>query len=446
MENAFNATDKRRWAPPFFTIWTGPAFSLLGSMLVQFALVWWLTQTTGSATVLATATLVAVLPSVIIGPVSGALVDRWNRRRVMIIADSLIAVATLVLIYIYNIGAMQVWTVYVVMAFRATMGAFHWPAMQASTSLMVPEKHLTRIAAANQTLHGAMNIIAPPLGALLIAVFPMQAVLAIDVLTALLAVAPLLFIAVPQPPRHQAASGFGQAAGSELGSGRSSLGQDLRAGLHYVWAWPGLLAALILVMAINFITTPAFSLMPILVTKHFGGGALQLGWLESGWGIGVVVGGLVLSAWGGFRRKVVTSLTGVVGIGIGMLIVGISPAGALVMAVAGMFVAGFMNPITNGPFFALLQSNVEADMQGRVLGLVQSAAAAMMPLSLLIAGPVADALGVRVWYLLGGAATVLVGFISFAIPAIMHIEDNSHAKAMGDRDTLPPSPAAVECE
>jgi DHA3 family macrolide efflux protein-like MFS transporter len=446
MENAFNATDKRRWAPPFFTIWTGQAFSLLGSMLVQFSLVWWLTRTTGSATVLATATLVAVLPSAIIGPISGALVDRWNRRRVMIIADSLIAAATLVLIYIYDIGAMQVWTVYVVMAFRATMGAFHWPAMQASTSLMVPEKHLTRIAAANQTLHGAMNIIAPPLGALLIALFPMQAVLAIDVLTALLAVAPLLFIAVPQPPRHQTAGGFDQISALEQGSGKPTVVQDLRAGLRYVWAWPGLLAVMILAMAINFITTPAFSLMPILVTKHFGAGALQLGWLESGWGAGVVIGGLVLSAWGGFRRKVVTSLAGIVGIGIGMLIVGFSPAGALAMAVAGMFLAGFMNPITNGPFFALLQSKVEPGMQGRVLGLVQSAAAAMMPLSLLIAGPVADALGVRVWYLLGGAATVLVGLVSFAIPAIMHVEDNGHVKTIVDRDTLPPSPVAMDCE
>jgi MFS transporter, DHA3 family, macrolide efflux protein len=176
--------------------------------------------------------------------------------------------------------------------------------------------------------------------------------------------------------------------------------------------------------------------MPILVTKHFGGGALQLGWLESGWGIGVVVGGLVLSAWGGFRRRVVTSLSGIAGAGIGMLIVGFSPAGALAMAVAGMFLSGFMNPIINGPFFALLQSNVEADMQGRVLGLVQSAAAAMMPLSLLVAGPIADALGVRVWYLLGGAATLLIGIVSFFVPAIMHIEDNGHARATGDSDAL----------
>jgi DHA3 family macrolide efflux protein-like MFS transporter len=433
MMNALNEIDDRRWAAPFFAIWTGQAFSLLGSMLVQFALVWWLTKTTGSATVLATATLVAVLPSVIIGPIAGALVDRWNRRVVMIVADSLIALATLVLIYFFRIGAVQVWYVYAAMAFRGAMGGFHWPAMQASTSLMVPEKHLTRIAALNQTLGGAMNIVAPPLGALLISVFPMQSVLAIDVGTALLAVTPLLFIAVPQPPRRPAVVGLDRASTADQGR-KPSVGQDLRAGWRYVLAWPGLLAVMVLAMAINFITTPAFSLMPILVTKHFGGGALQLGWLESGWGIGVVVGGLVLSAWGGFRRRVVTSLSGIAGAGIGMLVVGFSPAGALAMAVAGMFLSGLMNPIINGPFFALLQSNVEADMQGRVLGLVQSAAAAMMPLSLLIAGPVADALGVRVWYLLGGAATLLTGVVSFFVPAIMHIEDNGHARATAERD------------
>jgi MFS transporter, DHA3 family, macrolide efflux protein len=439
MENTLNQTDNRRWAAPFFAIWTGQAFSLLGSMLVQFALVWWLTRTTGSATVLATATLAAVLPSVIIGPIAGALVDRWNRRAVMIGADILIALATMVLIYFYRIGAVQVWYVYAAMAFRGAMGGFQWPAMQASTSLMVPERHLTRVAALNQTLNGAMNIVAPPLGALLIGLLPMQSVLAIDVGTALLAVAPLLFIAVPQPPLRPAVHGPEPAPDSVRGGGRPSIAQDLRAGWRYVLAWPGLLAVLGLAMAINFVTTPAFSLMPILVTKHFGGGALQLGWLESGWGIGVVAGGLVLSAWGGFRRKVVTSLAGIVGAGIGMLVVGCSPAGALAVAVAGMFLSGFMNPIINGPFFALLQSNVDADMQGRVLGLVQSASAAMMPMSLLIAGPIADALGVRVWYLLGGSATLLIGVLSFFVPAIMHIEQNGRPRATPDGD----APAAV---
>jgi MFS transporter, DHA3 family, macrolide efflux protein len=365
---------------------------------------------------------------------------------VMIVADSLIALATLALIYFYHAGTVQVWYVYAAMAFRAAVGGFHWTAMQASTSLMVPEKQLTRIAGLNQTLGGAMNIVAPPMGALLISLLPMEQVLAIDVLTALLAVAPLLFIPVPQPPPLRAVSTTGLASGSPAGVGKPSVGQDLRAGLRYVWGWPGLFAVMILAMAINFLTTPAFSLMPILVTKHFGAGALQLGWLESGWGIGVVAGGLILSAWGGFRRRVVTSLTGVIGIGVGMLIVGVSPAGALALAVGGMFLAGFMNPITNGPFFALLQSNVEAGMQGRVLGLVQSASAAMMPLSLLIAGPIADARGVQIWYLVGGAATVLAGLISFCVPAIMHVEDNGHAKAMGDGASLGSSPVVAECE
>ena len=173
MTAALTAPRPARWAPRFFAIWTGQAFSLLGSMLVQFALVWWLTQTTGSATVLAMATLVAVLPGIVIGPFAGALVDRWNRRLIMIVADSLIALVTLWLIYLYATGRMQVWQVYVAMFLRAALGGFHWPAMQSSTSLMVPKEHLARVAGLNQTMMGVMNIISPPLGALLLSVLPL---------------------------------------------------------------------------------------------------------------------------------------------------------------------------------------------------------------------------------------------------------------------------------
>jgi DHA3 family macrolide efflux protein-like MFS transporter len=419
-----------RWAVPFFTIWASQAFSLLGSMLVQFALVWWLTQTTGSATVLATATLAAVLPQVVVGPFAGALVDRWNRRVVMIVADSLIALATLGLIGLYAAGQMQVWHVYVAMFLRAALGAFHWTAMQASTSLMVPHQQLARVAGLNQTLNGAMNIVAPPLGALLLGVLPLSGVLAIDIATALMAVSPLLFIAIPQPVHRLDAA----AAGSS--QARPSMWSDLAAGLRYVAGWPGLLAIIIMAMALNFIINPAFSLMPILVTKHFGGGALQLGWLESAWGVGVVAGGLALSAWGGFRRRVATSLMGVVGMGIGTLAIGLSPASAFALALGGMFFGGFMNPMANGPLFATLQSTVAPEMQGRVMSLVGSGAAAMMPLSLLIAGPVADALGVRVWYVVGGLACAVIGLLAFTVPAIMSVEENHRgaqaAPALGE--------------
>jgi len=177
-----------RWAPKFFTIWTGQAFSLIGSALVQFALVWWMTKTTGSATVLATATLVALLPQILLGPFVGTLVDRWNRRLIMIIADTGIAVVTGVLILLFAAGNVSVWQVYLILLIRSFGGAFHSPAMTASTSLMVPKKHLARLSGLNQTLQGVLSIFAPPLGALLIGLLPMQSVLAIDIGTAALAV------------------------------------------------------------------------------------------------------------------------------------------------------------------------------------------------------------------------------------------------------------------
>ena len=138
MNSHINGAQKEKWYLPFFTIWTGQSFSLLGSQLVQFALIWWLTKTTGSATVLAVASLIGLLPQVFLGPLAGALVDRWNRRVIMIAADSLIALSTLVLAVLFYKGSVLVWQVYLLMFLRSAAGAFHWPAMTASTSLMVP--------------------------------------------------------------------------------------------------------------------------------------------------------------------------------------------------------------------------------------------------------------------------------------------------------------------
>ena len=140
------------WKLPFFTIWTGQAFSLLGSSLVGFALIWWMTDTTGSATVLATAAIIEFLPRVFVGPFAGALVDRWNRRLVMLVADSITALATAGLIYLVWAGNLQIWHIYALMLVRSTAGAFHMPAMFSSTSLMVPEDQLTRVQGLNQLL------------------------------------------------------------------------------------------------------------------------------------------------------------------------------------------------------------------------------------------------------------------------------------------------------
>ena len=198
MENS-SPPETGKWAARFFTVWSGQALSLFGSALVQFALIWWLTQKSGSATVLAIATLVGMLPQIVIGPFAGALVDRWNRRVIMIIADGTIAAFSLLLAYLFAAGIVQIWHIYAVMASVRWEAAFHFPAMAASTPLMVPKEQLTRINGLNQALQGINGLVAPPVGALLLSFLPTQGILLIDVGTALLAILPLLFISIPQP-------------------------------------------------------------------------------------------------------------------------------------------------------------------------------------------------------------------------------------------------------
>jgi DHA3 family macrolide efflux protein-like MFS transporter len=309
------------WKVPFFTIWTGQAFSLFGSMLVQFALVWWLTAQTGSATVLAIGTLVALLPTVLIGPLAGAFVDRHSRRVIMIAADSFVALVTLWLVILYALGGMQVGHVYAAMFLRAAAGAFQWPAMQASTSLMVPKQHLARVGGMNQALNGLLGIVAPPTGALLVMVLPLNWVLAVDIVTAALAVLPLCVINVPQPA----------PAAEKPGEPRKNLLEDMRVGFRYLLAWKGGMLMIAVAIVVKFFLNPAFSLLPILAVKHFHGGALEMGWLDAASGVGMVAGGVLLSVWGGFRRKIVTVLCGLAGLGAGMLLVGLTPSGLLGM-------------------------------------------------------------------------------------------------------------------
>jgi DHA3 family macrolide efflux protein-like MFS transporter len=421
------------WKTPFFIIWSGQAFSLLGSQLVQFALIWWLTKETGSATVLATASLVGLLPQVFLGPLAGALVDRWSRRLTMMVADSLIALVTVILALLFYAGYVQIWHVYLLLFLRSVGEGFHWSAMQASTSLMVPKQHLSRIQGLNQMLNGAMNIGAAPLGALLIGILPMQGVLSIDVITGLLAVIPLLFITIPETER---------VVSSESAIGKTSVWQDMQEGFRYVRGWSGLLWICFMATLINLLLSPASALMPILVTKHFGGQALQLAWMESAWGLGVVFGGLVLSAWGGFSRRILTTLLGLILLGGGMTVIGFSPDTAFLLATGMMFVVGFANPITNGPLLAVVQGVVAPEMQGRVFTLIGSLAAAMSPVGLVIAGPAADAFGVQSWFVVGGLATALMGLGAFFIPAIVHVEDGRSPVQAGLVENITPATAA----
>jgi len=404
------AWDPARWRAVFFAVWSGQAASLFGSQLVQFALVWWLTQTTGSATVLAGATLVALLPQILVAPVAGALADRWNRRWVMVFADGGIALATLGLALLFASGVAQVWHVYLALLVRSTGGAFHWPAMQSSTAMMVPERHLARIGGLNQSLYGLCSIAAPPLGAILLSALPMYGILAIDVATALFAILPLLGFEIPVLRRDPA-----EAA-------KSSVLADLRTGFRFVAAWRPLLVIIVAAAVINLFANPAVSLLPLLVTSHFGGGALQLAQLESVFGVGMVVGGVLLGVWGGFKRRMVTAMLALLLQGIGFAAVGLLPAAGLGAATVAMALIGFTNPICNGALIAAIQARVPHGMQGRVLSLLSSGAAAASPLGLLAAGPLADRFGVPIWYVIAGAVMVAVSLIVSAVPGVLRFE------------------------
>ncbi|MCE7947717.1 MAG: MFS transporter [Chloroflexi bacterium CFX4] len=424
------------WQRRFFTIWMGQALSLLGSNLVQFALVWWLTATTGSATVLATATLAATLPQVLLSPMVGALVDRWNRRLVMMIADSMVALCTLVLAALFATETVQIWHIYALLMLRSLGGTFHAPAMQASTTLMVPEKHYARVAGINQALHGSMNILGPALGALLLRVLPMFGILLIDVITALMAVLPLFFFNVPQPQRHTDSNGVAI---------KRSFWADFREGLRYVQAWRGLLIMIGMAMLLNFLLTPASALSPLLVAQHFQAGAEGLAAMNAALGVGIILGGLLLGVWGGFRRKMHTILLGISGVGVGILLVGVAPSDGLGMAVAGMFIVGGMIALANAPIHALMQATVEPAMQGRVFGLMGSLSSGITPLSLLIAGPVADWIGVQAWFIVAGAACLLAALYGSSNQALMGIERGSKASTpTSDAVALPESAPIVQ--
>lgn len=401
---------------PFLTIWVGQIFSLLGSELVQFALAWHLTETFGSARVLTAAMLAGFIPPVVLGPFAGALIDRWNRRLIMIVADVLVAAATAVLAVLFAVDAVQVWHIFAIMFVRGVAGTFHRTAMQASTSLMVPEEHLSRIAGFNQMLNGGLGIIAAPLGAILLKAMGVQGVLLVDIVTALIAVSPLFFIRVPQPERQITAP---------AAQGGLALFHDIWEGIRYIWAWPGMMILMGMAAMINFLLTPAFTLLPLLVYEHFGKGALEYSWMNVGFGVGVIAGGLSLGVWGGFKRRIYTSLLGVLGIGVGVLFMGMAPPQGYLIALIAMAFAGLMQAYANGPLMAIFQAKVAPEMQGRVFTLIGTLAQLLGPVGVAVAGPIADAFGLQVWFVLGGVMCFVMGLGSLLIPAVRDIERGS---------------------
>lgn len=405
--------SRHNWAARFIALWTGQALSLLGSQLVQFAIIWYLTRETNSATTLAVASMMGLLPQVLLSPFIGTWVDRGDRRLILIAADSTVAGATVILAILFASGLIQVWHIYLALFLRAVAGGFHQSAFGASVVMLVPKEHLARVQGFNQALNGGLNIISAPLGAFLLSILPIQGILGIDVGTALLAVSILLFIRIPQPERKaQAAATFWQ---------------DFWAGFRYILTWRGLMILLGLVMVINFFFSATEPLTPLLITKHFHGNAGQLGWWLSAFAAGNVLGGLILGVWGGFKRKIVTAQVGLILSGLSTMLVGTVPADLFWVGLAANTALGFFLPIINGSFGATLQASIAPEMQGRVFAFIFSAAMLVSPVALMIAGPFADSFGIQLWFLIAGISCTLMGIFGLFSADVMSMEHKSSA-------------------
>ncbi len=406
------SVGKPRSIKSFLTIFIGQSFSLFGSQLVQFALVWWLTLTSlGSASVLAFAMMMALIPQIVLTPLLGPLIDRWNRRRIMILADATVALSVFVLALLFAFSLAEIWHVYVLMLVRSIGGAFHWPAMQASTVMLVEKKQLSKVNGLTQSFQGLANVLAPPIAAVLVGIIPIQIILAIDIGTAMMAILPLLFIQIPQPQKDH------------LKENETSTFADFKFSFGYLWKWKGGLFIMIGAMVANLLIVPAVSFVPILVTGHFGGGAFEYALLTSSLGIGAILGGLALGAWSGKNRRIVVGMVCFVFMGLGFASIGVMPSWAFLPAVVVFFFSGSMMSIGNGIIFAILQNMIPPELQGRIFSLVLSGSAAMTPLGLAIGGPLIDVLNVQFWFLIGGCVMAFVGALAFFSQAVMKIEE-----------------------
>lgn len=399
-----------RWKPRFFSIWTGQALSMIGSALTQFVLIWWITETTGSASALALAGIMALLPTALFGPLGGALADRWSRRVVMIVADAVTAICMVILIVLFATGTVQLWHVYTLMFVRATMQAFQGPAVLASTPNLVPPAWLTRVAGMNQAMQGVLTIAAAPLGALALAFLPLQGALMIDVVTALLGIVPLLFYRIPQPPPSAATTG-------------NSLLADIREGARYVAHHRGLLILYATVGLVVLTVLPTFALTPLLVTQHFAGGVNQVALMEGLAGMGIIVGGVVVSlrTWSDRRiRLVMVSFAVSCGT---VALTALAPSNWLWLAIVWWTISGFSFSTGNAPMMAILQTIVPNELQGRAFSLLNMVFGLAGPIGLALAGPVAEAFGVRTLFILGGSLSALICVAAYLLsPALRAIE------------------------
>ncbi len=412
---------RKNWKRFFIPFWVSQMFSIMGSSLVQFTLVWWLVRETGSATVLATASMFALIPEIVVQPFAGAIVDRVNRKMVIITADAIIALATMGLGMLFYLGRVEVWLIYGIMLLRAIGGAFHYPAEQASVALMVPKEHLARIAGLNQASRGIINIISAPMGALVLELLDVEGSLLIDVVTAAIAIGIVAFTFIPEQ----------QELAKQGKSWVGTVMQDMRDGFLYLVNWKGLMVLTGMALIFKVALTPAFSLIPLLVYEHLNGNAAQYSLVEVVAGVGIILGGLVLGVWGGFKKNVYTMFLGGMGVGLGIFLIGLIPEGKIYWVLPPIFLVGFMIPIIDGPIIAILQAKIDNEYQGRVMTLFGSIINLSGPIGLAAAGPISDTFGIQIWFITAGVLIFVSMVFGLFNKPLMNMDRGPDQSAQG---------------
>ncbi|OUN76387.1 MFS transporter [Alistipes sp. An54] len=395
------------WKHTFAVIWSGQAVSILSSSIVAYAIIFWMSVETRSAEVLALSAMAGMLPQAVLGLFVGVYIDRWDRKRTMILADSFIALCTLGLAALFWSGRAELWHVYVLLACRSVGTAFHVPAMQASVPLLAPERQLTRIAGVNQVISSFSDLAGPALGALLLGLTSIGNILLLDVVGALIACTTLLFVRIPNPERPER---------------KADLWRELREGFAAMHSQPGLGWFFVLAIAIWFLIMPVGVMFPLMTLNHFGGGTWEMSFVEIIWGGGALLGGAIMGARNyPINRIVLINLMYIV-VGLSFLLSGLLPPTAFCWFAVLTAAAGVSSSVFNASFVAVLQTRIEAGLLGRVLSLYRSFGLLPSALGLLSTGFLAEQVGLTTTFVLSGGAICLLGSVAFCLPSVLRLD------------------------
>ena len=421
----------------FVIIWLGQLVSLLGTGMTNFALSFYLFEKTGQATALTLAIFAFAAPSILLSPLAGALVDRSNRKFVVIVTDLAAGLVTIAwLIIVLRAGNLELWQVYLGNAITGAFNAFQFPAFSAAVTLMIPKEQYGRAAGMLDFAGAASNILAPAFAGALLGPLGLAGIMAIDVATFVLAIAAVLVVHMPQPAPEPRAEGEKPA----------TLWQDSLYGFRYILARPSLLGLQFVFTAMNFISAFSGVIAIPLILARSGNNAGTLATVQSVAAFGGVAGGLLMSAWGGPKRRVRGVLWGMTAESVlGPVVLGV--ARGLPGWIFGSFMSQAFIPIINGSNQAIWQSKVPPAVQGRVFATRRMIAQFSFPIAVLFAGPLADRVfepamqrggaaaalfgplvgtgpgaGMGLMVALSGVFGAAVGLVSYLIPAVRNVE------------------------